>query len=103
MKARKRLYPDPCKNCGYDRVGRTDRVDLGDYGFLIQCPRCRTKSKIGLTVDDAVIAWNSQMSEYIEVKRSNALRRQKIRENLMRGAVDRKIEEARRGCGGANK
>lgn len=57
--ARKRLSPIPCVNCGYAFVRRTDRVDLGEYGYLIQCPRCRSKGRIGETVDEAVENWNA--------------------------------------------
>jgi predicted nucleic-acid-binding Zn-ribbon protein len=55
---KKRSAMRSCKKCGYDRVRRTDRIDLGDHGFLIQCPKCRNKSKVGFTVDDAVLFWN---------------------------------------------
>ena len=51
---------NPCVKCGYNRVMRSDRVDLGDYGFLIKCPRCQARSKIGFTKSDADSAWNAQ-------------------------------------------
>ena len=50
---------NPCKKCGYDRVHRTDRIYLGmDEGYLIQCPRCRSKAPAGYLIQDAVEAWN---------------------------------------------
>lgn len=50
-----------CRNCGYDRIHRTDRIYLGmDEGYMIQCPKCRTKSSIGFLVQDAVDAWNEE-------------------------------------------
>lgn len=60
MKRRKLIKPFPCAKCGYDRVCRTDRVYLGDYGYLIKCPKCKSKSRIGFTVDEAVISWNEE-------------------------------------------
>lgn len=62
MKARgKRIPLNPCKKCGYDRVHRTDRIYLGlDYGYIIQCPRCRAKAPMGYLLQDAVDAWNAE-------------------------------------------
>ena len=56
----KRTQTNPCRKCGYTGVRRTDRVDLGDYGYIIKCPRCRSKSSIGETVEDAVSRWNAE-------------------------------------------
>lgn len=50
-----------CRNCGYDRVHRTDRIYLGiDDGYMIQCPKCRARSRVGFVVQDAVDAWNEE-------------------------------------------
>jgi hypothetical protein len=55
----KRTALNPCKCCGYTQVRRTDRVYLGlDYGYLIQCPKCRAKAPMGYLIQDAVDAWN---------------------------------------------
>lgn len=55
----RRIALNPCRQCGYDRVHRTDRVYLGiDEGYLIQCPRCRSKAPAGYLIQDAVDAWN---------------------------------------------
>ena len=56
----KRVVLNPCRKCGYDRMRKTDRVDLGDHGYLIKCPRCGAKSTIGEFLPDAVEAWNRE-------------------------------------------
>ena len=56
----KRVALNPCRKCGYDRMRKSDRVDLGDYGCLIKCPRCRARASIGEFVADAVEAWNRE-------------------------------------------
>lgn len=59
----KRFNLNPCKKCGYDRMRKTDHVDLGEYGFLIRCPKCRTKSDIGFSLSNAVERWNAENQE----------------------------------------
>lgn len=67
---KKRIKVSPCSHCGYTAVRRTDRVDLGEYGYLIQCPRCRSKGRIGETVDEAVEKWNAENSAGKETEES---------------------------------
>ena len=70
MKKTKRVPVSSCTCCGYASVRRTDRVDLGEYGYLIQCPRCRSKGRIGETVDEAVEKWNAENSAGKETEES---------------------------------
>lgn len=69
-KGRKRVSVSTCSHCGYTAVRRADRVDLGEYGYLIQCPRCRSKGRIGETVDEAVEKWNAENSAGKETEES---------------------------------
>ena len=74
MMKEKRVPISACLSCGFDTIRRTDRVSLGDHGFLIKCPRCKRRGRIGETLDEAVAMWNEE---------NQRPTRQQLRERLM--------------------